>query len=72
MRRLLNFLLLPSYHSSNVYAVNRNIEDPAKITPLVPSSLDPKSKVSTVMEPEEVGPTIFLLQADYLVICSPS
>lgn len=59
MSQLLNFFLLPSTHSSDVYAVNRNVEDPAKMTPLIPLSLDPYSKVSTVMEAEEyqVGPT---------------
>lgn len=53
MSRLLNCLLLPSTHSSNVYAVNRNTEGPAKMTPLIPPPQNTNSKVSSVMEAEE-------------------
>uniref|UniRef100_H3C2Y7 Vitellogenin 3, phosvitinless n=1 Tax=Tetraodon nigroviridis TaxID=99883 RepID=H3C2Y7_TETNG len=49
-------------HSSNVYAVNRNIEDTDKMTPLFPPSLNPYSKVNTVLEAEEDQ----MLDANYL------
>lgn len=59
INHLLTFLRLSLTLSSDVYAVNRNIEDSDQITPLIPPSLDYNSKVSSGMEAEEdqVGPT---------------
>lgn len=51
VNQLLNFFL---FYRSNVYAVNRNIEDPAKITPLIPNS---ETTSVTEVEDEQVQPT---------------
>lgn len=40
-------------HSSNVYAVTRNIEDPAQMTPFIPVALEPNKEVPTVLEAED-------------------
>lgn len=53
MSRLSNVFVLHPAHSSNVYAVNRNVEDPAKMTPFIPVALQPGSEVTTVMEAED-------------------
>ncbi|XP_011613259.2 vitellogenin 3, phosvitinless [Takifugu rubripes] len=39
--------------SSNVYAVSRNIEDPAQMTPFFPVALEPNKEVPTVLEAED-------------------
>lgn len=50
---MLKILVSCHVHSSNVYAVSRNIEDPAQMTPFIPVALEPNKEVPTVLEAED-------------------